>query len=138
MSERVFVSKDAERLAELAAKFTLTACDQADLFGIAERLERLDERLRNIDRATPATFGKTYADGVRDERQRILGRSNLPIQSIELRGEDADFIATAVALGRVKRVVKEKPVPPPKKPVVPKHPSVAGIKIDLSTLRIKA
>lgn len=137
MTDRIFVSVDAARLAELSSKLTLTARDQADLFGIAERLERLDERLRNIDSATPVTFGKTYADGVRDERARIFGRSNLPVQSVELREDDADFIATAVALGRVKRVVKKKPVPPPKKPVVPKHPSVAGIKIDLSTLRIK-
>jgi hypothetical protein len=137
---KVFVSKDAERLAELSAKQTLTARDQADLFGIAERLERLDERLRNLSSATPHTPGRTYADGVRDERLRILGRSNLPTQSVELVGADAETIQRAMAAGRVKKVARGvsglTEAPAPRKPQVPKYPSLEGIKIDLSRLKV--
>lgn len=134
MTDRIFVSKDAERLAELSSKLTLTALDQADLFGIAERLEKLDERLRNIASATPVTPGRTYADGVRDERERIFGRSNLPIQSVELREDRAALIAQAVAGGRARRVTPPKPLPPERKPTLPRYPSLEGLKIDLSKL----
>jgi hypothetical protein len=134
---KVFVSKDAERLAELSAKQTLTAWDQINLFSIAERLERLDERVRNLTAHSP---GKTYADGVRDERLRILGRSNLPLQSVELTGADAETIQRAMAAGQVKKVARGvsglAEAPPARKPQVPKYPSLEGIKIDLSRLKM--
>lgn len=125
-----FVNLDAAWLAELAEDEYIAAnpATSARLRLIAQRLESMDEKLRNLQST------KTYADGVRDERMRMLSRSNLPIQSIELTPE----LVAAIKRTPVHKVTKPKPKPPAPRGLSPEAAArLANISINIGALRRK-
>lgn len=135
-----FVNLDAKWLRELADDEYITRNQQTAvrLIGIAQRLESLDERLRNLE-AQGDQLGE-FARGVAAERERIFGRSNLPLQSVEVSPELRDAILKSNApIKKIKRGVSGFDQPKPLKAV--KRVSspalqgiLAGLKIDVSKL----
>lgn len=94
---KTYVNLDAQWLAELAAQLDVPgtgSSETARLLQIADHLESMDEKLRNLQSA------RTYEDGRRDERIAMLGRSNLPVQSVEINPE----LAKAIAAAPVKKI----------------------------------
>ena len=136
MTSAPFVNLDAAWLAELAAAFEGEP-EQARLLLIAERLEKLDERVQNLQ-SGPNDFDR----GVQAERLRIFGRSNLPPQSVEVSPELHAALLKTVPVKKIARGVSAfDPLPSPKKlKEVRKISSPAlneilsGLKIDLSSI----
>jgi hypothetical protein len=89
---------------------------------IAIHLESLDETARNLQ------SNDIFTAGIIEGKRRMLARSNLPIQSVELTPD----LARAVA----KSKVQPRRVPPGHKATTkkPNPLSVAGIVLDLSIL----
>lgn len=118
-----FVNLDAKYLSDMADEMDGEAePDEASmrLRGIAARLERLDEQVRNLQ-ATDA-----FKAGIVEGKRRYLARSNLPVQSVELNPD----LAKAIAAHPVTKVTAAKPQ-------VSKKPSVLslnGLVLDLSLL----
>lgn len=129
-----FVNLDAKWLSDLAAAFDGEE-EQARLLLIADRLEKLDEQVHNLQ--------GEFARGVAVERERIFGRSNLPLQSVEVSPELRDAIlASNAPVKKIKRGVSG--LAEPKKPKMTKRVSspalqeiLSGLKIDLSKLGVK-
>lgn len=130
-----FVNLDAKWLSDLAAAFDGEK-EQARLLLIADRLEKLDEQVRNLQ--------GEFARGVAVERERIFGRSNLPLQSVEVSPELRDAIlASNAPVKKIKRGVSG--LAEPKKPKMTKRVSspalqeiLSGLKIDLSKIGVKS
>lgn len=121
-----FVNMDAAFLFDLAAE--MDADEEPDettvrLRGIADRLERLDEQLRNLTKLGP------FEAGIVEGKRRYLMRSNLPLQTSELTPDLRKVVLASNV--PVKRVPSGKQHAAPK----PNALSVAGIKLDFSVLR---
>lgn len=132
-----FVNLDAAWLHDLAAAFEGEP-EQARLLLIAERLEKFDEQVRN----RASQLGE-FERGVAAERERIFGRSNLPLQSVEVSPElRAAVLAKHVPIKRIARGVSglDEPKPPKavKKVSSPALQEIlSGLKIDISKLGVK-
>jgi len=132
-----FVNLDAAWLAELAAAFEGEP-EQARLLLIAEHLQGMDEKLQNLSNA-PGEFER----GVRTERERIFGRTNLPLQGVEVSPELRDAILRSQApVKKIKRGVsgfdQPKPVKTTKTISSPALKEIlAGLKIDVSKIGVK-
>lgn len=122
--ERVqYVNLDAKFLVELATE--MDGEDEPDehsvrLRVIAQRLEHLDEQVRN--------FGSndTYQAGIIEGKRRYLLRSNLPLQAVELSPDLRKAVLNSSV--PVKKIPSGKPRPELKPSVL----AVAGIKLNLS------
>lgn len=90
---------------------------------IAHHLERFDEQVRGLAR------NDMYTAGIVEGKRRMLARSNLPIQSVELTPDLAKAVRESKVVPR--RVTPAKPAPARK----PNPLSVAGIVLDLSLLK---
>jgi hypothetical protein len=134
-----FVNLDAKWLHELAQAFDGEA-EQARLLLIAERLEKLDEQVRNLQ-SSSNQIGE-FERGVQAERLRIFGRSNLPPQSVEVSPELHAALLASKPVKKIARGVSAfAPLPAPKKLKEVKKLSspalneiLSGLKIDLSSI----
>lgn len=132
--ERIqYVNLDAKFLADLSAWIdegwdVLDDDTPVRLRVIAQRLEHLDEQVRNLTGALAEDdpVKAAYQAGIMEGKRRYLARSNLPLQSSELTPD----LAKAVRESKVvpKRVEAGKPKPPVKPSVL----SLAGIKLNLN------
>lgn len=139
MSE--FVNLDAKWLKDLASQEAVDldfdgqwdeACVR--LLVIAERLEKLDEANRNLQ-ANGNSVGE-FERGVKAERERIFGRTNLPLQSVEVNEQ-----LRAAVLASTRPVKKVTAIKPPKEPGKKLDRGtldavIAGLKIDLTKLGV--
>ncbi len=125
MTQPPFVNLDAQWLADLAARSVIALPDVeiARLLLIAQHLESLDERVRNLS---------SFEEGVAEGLRRAYSRSNLPVQA---NGSISPELAEMIARTPVRKVVKQ-PNRGPKPPKVNEALRDLNIVIDLSKIGV--
>lgn len=125
---QTFTNLDAQFLFDFAEDREYDGVHNVRFVLIAQHLQSMDEKLQNLAAA------RSYSDGVRDERLRILGRSNLPLQSSEISPELSMELARRATTVKPRRAVR--PEAPVRK-VGLSSDLLRGLKIDLTQLGVK-
>lgn len=134
---QTFTNLDAQFLVDLASRLAELPIGtpgrntetEARLVLCAQHLQSMDEKLVNLQNA------RSYSDGVRDERLRILGRSNLPLQSAELSPELSMELAKRQTAIKPRRAERAEPAP---RKAGLSSAILKDLKIDLSQLGVKS